>query len=71
MIELLEYSKAMGTELREKLIIQRECKGNQSICINTIYISCRVFSVIYTMDNRFVISGSDDTNIRIWKAKAS
>jgi WD repeat and SOF domain-containing protein 1 len=31
----------------------------------------RVFSVIYTMDNKFVVSGSDDGNVRLWKARAS
>ena len=28
----------------------------------------KVYSVMYTMDNKYVLSGSDDTNIRIWKA---
>lgn len=31
----------------------------------------RVFSVIYTMDNKYVLSGSDDGNVRLWKARAS
>ena len=31
----------------------------------------RVFAVEYTMDNKFIISGSDDTNLRMWKAHAS
>jgi len=31
----------------------------------------RVFSTIFTSDARFVLSGSDDGNVRIWKAKAS
>ncbi|KIY49703.1 WD40 repeat-like protein [Fistulina hepatica ATCC 64428] len=31
----------------------------------------RVTSSIYSADARFVLSGSDDGNIRIWKAKAS
>lgn len=31
----------------------------------------RVFSVLYTLDSRFVLSGSDDGNVRIWKARAS
>ena len=31
----------------------------------------RIFSVNFSADGRFVLSGSDDTNIRIWKAKAS
>jgi WD repeat and SOF domain-containing protein 1 len=31
----------------------------------------RVFSVSYTADTEYVLSGSDDTNIRIWKSHAS
>jgi WD repeat and SOF domain-containing protein 1 len=31
----------------------------------------QVNSIIYSMDNRFIISGSEDTNIRIWKANAA
>jgi WD repeat and SOF domain-containing protein 1 len=31
----------------------------------------RVFTVNYTMDNTYIVSGSDDTNIRLWKARAS
>jgi len=32
---------------------------------------CRVTSSIFSADARFVLSGSDDGNVRIWKAKAS
>lgn len=31
----------------------------------------RVFSVLYSQDNKYVLSGSDDTNLRVWKARAS
>ena len=31
----------------------------------------RIFCVNFSADGRFVLSGSDDTNVRIWKAKAS
>lgn len=31
----------------------------------------RVFSVQYTMDDKFVISASDDSNLRLWKSHAS
>jgi WD repeat and SOF domain-containing protein 1 len=31
----------------------------------------RVFCVTYSGDSQFVFSGSDDTNIRIWKSNAS
>ncbi len=31
----------------------------------------RVFAVKYTMDSRFIVSGSDDGNVRLWKSRAS
>ena len=31
----------------------------------------RVFQVKFTQDSRFVVSGSDDTNLRVWKSNAS
>ncbi|GBL47993.1 Protein sof1 [Candidozyma auris] len=31
----------------------------------------RVFSVCFTTDSRYILSGSDDTNIRLWRANAS
>lgn len=31
----------------------------------------RVFSTIYTPDSHFVLSGSDDGNIRLWKSHSS
>lgn len=31
----------------------------------------RVSSSIFTADARFIVSGSDDGNVRVWKAKAS
>jgi DDB1- and CUL4-associated factor 13 len=31
----------------------------------------RVHNVIYTQDNKYILSASDDTNIRLWKARAS
>lgn len=30
----------------------------------------RVFSVCFTTDLRYILSGSDDTNIRLWRANA-
>lgn len=30
----------------------------------------QVNSIIYSMDSRLIISGSEDTNIRIWKSRA-
>lgn len=34
-------------------------------------MSRRVLSTVFTADARFVLSGSDDGNVRLWKAKAS
>lgn len=31
----------------------------------------RVFSVAYTTDTRYILSGSDDGNVRLWRAEAS
>jgi WD repeat and SOF domain-containing protein 1 len=31
----------------------------------------RVFTVDYTADSKFILSGSDDANVRIWKSNAS
>ena len=31
----------------------------------------RIFCVKFTPDSKFVLTGSDDTNIRVWKANAS
>lgn len=31
----------------------------------------RVFCVGYTLDHKYILSGSDDTNIRLWKARSS
>ncbi|KAL7528996.1 hypothetical protein ACHAXR_002736 [Thalassiosira sp. AJA248-18] len=31
----------------------------------------RVFCVGYTFDHKYILSGSDDTNIRLWKARSS
>eukprot|EP01100_Stratorugosa_tubuloviscum_P015566 TRINITY_DN902_c0_g1_i2.p1 TRINITY_DN902_c0_g1~~TRINITY_DN902_c0_g1_i2.p1 ORF type:complete len:452 (+),score=191.58 TRINITY_DN902_c0_g1_i2:86-1441(+) len=31
----------------------------------------RIFAVRFTADSRFILSGSDDANVRIWKAKSS
>ena len=53
---------------QEKFITQRECNSKY---INPFYYNFRVNSIIYSMDNNFIFSGSEDTNIRIWKSHAA
>lgn len=31
----------------------------------------RIFCVGYTLDHKYILSGSDDTNLRLWKARSS
>ena len=38
---------------------------------SVLIVSLSVTSTLFTADARFVLSGSDDSNVRIWKAKAS
>ena len=51
----------------EKYITLSACNSNIIFHLNS---SVRVNSVIYSMDNKFIFTGSEDTNIRIWKANA-
>lgn len=66
-----------GTEPKVTRVIfttQRECNGMyiwltpKIIMLLTGY---RVFSVKFTPDNKYILSGSDDGNIRLWRANAS
>ncbi|KDR77145.1 hypothetical protein GALMADRAFT_225281 [Galerina marginata CBS 339.88] len=50
--------------------IWQEGRGRQPEVYHTKRMQ-RVSSSIYSADARFVLSGSDDGNVRIWKAKAS
>ncbi|KAL4251025.1 DDB1- and CUL4-associated factor 13 [Abortiporus biennis] len=49
--------------------IWEEGKGTQPEVYHTKRMQ-RVSSTLYSADARFVLSGSDDGNVRIWKAKA-
>ena len=63
-----------------KCIIRNECRGKlknefsffSNPCSESdFFILFRVSSSIYSGDARFVLTGSGDGNVRIWKAKAS
>jgi WD repeat and SOF domain-containing protein 1 len=48
--------------------------GNRSGTARDIYHTKRmqrVWTVNYTADNTYIVSGSDDSNLRLWKAQAS
>ena len=47
------------------------CPGSYTLTAYAIFFFTRVFSTAFTADARFVLSGSDDGNVRIWKARAS
>ena len=51
----------------EKYITLSVCNSNTTFHFKS---SDRLNSVIYSMDNKFIFTGSEDTNIRIWKANA-
>lgn len=50
--------------------IFRESDGHSREVYHTKRMQ-RIFCVKWSMDSKFVLSGSDDGNIRLWKAKAS
>ncbi|KAG9119232.1 rRNA-processing protein sof1 [Ceratobasidium sp. 392] len=50
--------------------IWKEGQGSGSV-VYTGKRMQRVFATAYTQDARFVMSGSDDGNVRLWKARAS
>lgn len=66
-----EYGKKV-TALIQKSTTRSECNGR----LNTPSSPCSLFmifsvsSTVFTADARFVVSGSDDGNVRVWKAKA-
>jgi WD repeat and SOF domain-containing protein 1 len=45
-------------------------EGNSRECYHDKRMQ-KVYSVMYSMDDKYVLSGSDDTNIRVWKAVAN
>lgn len=58
----------------QKYITQNACNGTSDVInsLNTrVDILCSVTSTLFTADARFVLSGSDDGNVRMWKARAS
>lgn len=56
---------------RETFITQRGCKGIYVLSRLNSANNHRVFSATFTPDSRFVLSGSDDGNIRLWRSHAS
>lgn len=72
MIRLSESSLLILVRV-EKSIMAKECKSNESFVgkILANNFKNRVFSICYTLDGRYILSGSEDMNVRIWKTKAS
>lgn len=76
-IEQCAFGKKVLAE-HPRYTIQNECNGqsifsilNNLHSLNLNYAVSSVTSSIYSADARFVLTGSDDGNVRIWKARAS
>src|SRR5438046_10033383 len=67
MTGLYESSK-QEEDIVEMSIILSECKGLHFIQGDT---DSRVFSVKFSMDAKYILSGSNDGNVRLWRANAS
>jgi len=55
----------------DKTVRLFDAKGGRSRDVYHTKRMQRVFACHWTQDSKYVISGSDDTNLRIWKARAS
>jgi WD repeat and SOF domain-containing protein 1 len=51
----------------------RECGWvlKEGVAVLVVVLVGRIFCVKYTLDGKYVLSGSDEFNIRMWKAQAS
>jgi len=63
-----------GREGEERYCTPNGCSGEyylrpEHMNIRLTLVLDRVLSCLYTSDARFVLSGSDDGNVRMWKAK--
>ena len=73
MIVLSEYSSRRRTVIQGISTTRSECSGKRSALkyLVRMLIVHRVFSVAFTPDTRYLLSGSDDGNVRLWRAEAS
>mmetsp|Transcript_3709 Transcript_3709/g.10168 ORF Transcript_3709/g.10168 Transcript_3709/m.10168 type:complete len:462 (+) Transcript_3709:135-1520(+) len=70
----LDYSptgREFATGSYDKTIRIFSERGGQSRDVYHTKRMQRIFQVRYSGDSRFILSGSDDTNVRVWKANAS
>lgn len=52
-------------------ITRNACKGPSPHSFFALVLTSRVFAVKFTMDSKYIVSGSDDGNVRLWRANAS
>ncbi|PKA66419.1 Guanine nucleotide-binding protein subunit beta-1 [Apostasia shenzhenica] len=77
-IRIFNYNGDHSREVYHTKRMQRSLFASVVVCCfwftviaDEFSVPCRVFCVKYSCDGTYVISGSDDTNLRLWKAKAS
>ena len=63
----LPISRCLGEREQRRLSYSKNAK----VCASVSQLMIRVFVVKYSADSKFVLCGSDDTNIRVWKSEAS
>ena len=74
-VGIVQYEYGMKEWVgNQRCIIRSACRGTNALLhiVALLMTYClRVTSTLFTADARFVLSGSDDGNVRIWKARAA
>ncbi|KAG5545239.1 hypothetical protein RHGRI_017639 [Rhododendron griersonianum] len=70
-IRIFQYNGGHSREIYHTKRMQRYTLSTNNCVLTEICHQHRVFCVKFSCDGSYVISGSDDTNLRLWKANAS
>lgn len=70
-IDYAPTGKEFVTGSYDKTIRIFQCEKGHSRDVYHTKRMQRLTSIQWTLDNRFILSGSDEMNIRVWKANAS
>lgn len=70
-VRLWNRAKGHSRDIYHTKRMQRYFNGDRALVYDLADQFCRVFSAKFTPDSRFLLTGSDDGNIRLWRAQAS